>query len=92
MTVVVGHHSPTALGGPQKDGAVAAALLLGHLETGACPRPAETIEDRPLRASGARQRRRDGPRPDESGRGESQGPRCRCMARRAGPPLEPRAP
>jgi len=43
------HHSVTALGASQKAG-VAAALLLGHLEAGARPRPAETIEDRPERA------------------------------------------
>jgi hypothetical protein len=46
-TGAVVHHSVTAPGGSQKDGAVAAALLLGHLEAGARPRPAETIEDRP---------------------------------------------
>jgi hypothetical protein len=48
-TGAVVHHSVTAPGGSQKDGAVAAALLLGHLEAGARPRPAETIEDRPKR-------------------------------------------
>jgi hypothetical protein len=45
-TAAVVHHSATALGSSQKDGAVAAAVLLGHLEAGARPRPAETIEDR----------------------------------------------
>lgn len=69
-TVVFGRNGAAALGGPQKDGAVAAALLFGHLEAGASP-PGASSRDADCVTRGSRRKRSRSPVPAHVNRGSS---------------------